>query len=68
MKLYNPDGSVLMTVTSLDKADGKLLIKGDIFGTMPVNAELRPADARAGLKLLSVSKVAFLLSLLIRKK
>tara|TARA_R110000787_G_scaffold48612_4_gene116892 strand:- start:101 stop:304 length:204 start_codon:yes stop_codon:yes gene_type:complete len=67
VKLYNPDGTELMTVTAIERSGSKLIIKGNIFGTMPINTELRPSEARAGLKLLSLSKVAFLLSLLFRK-
>ena len=67
MKLYNPDGTELMTITSIEPSGSNLVIKGDIFGTMPINTQLRPAEARRALKLLSVSKVLFLLSLLWRK-
>ncbi len=67
MKLYNPDGTQLMTITAIERSGNKLVIKGDIFGTMPIHTELRPAEARAGMKLLSFSKVLFVLSLLWRK-
>ncbi len=67
MKLYNPDGTELMTITSIEPSGSNLVIKGDIFGTMPINTQLRPAEARRALKLLSVSKALFLLSLLWRK-
>lgn len=66
MKLYNPDNTVLLTVTSIERQDGKLVIRGNIFGTMPVNAQLRPSEARAALKLLSPAKFLFLLSLMFR--
>ena len=67
MKLYNPDGTELLTVTAIEQRDGKLWIRGNIFGSMPVNAQLRPSEARAGLKLLTPGKIFFLLSLLLRK-
>ena len=67
MKLYNPDGTELMTITAIERSGNKLVIKGDIFGSMPINTELRPTEARSGLKLLSLSKVLFVLSLLWRK-
>ena len=67
MKLYNPDGTELMTITAIERSGSKLIIKGNIFGSMPVNTELRPAEARRGLKLLSFSKVLFVVSLLWRK-
>lgn len=67
MKLYNPDGTELMTITGIERSGSKLVIKGNIFGTMPINTELRPVEARAGLKLLSLPKILFVLSLLWRK-
>jgi hypothetical protein len=67
VKLYNPDGTELLTVTSIERQDGKLVIRGNIFGSMPVNAQLRPSEARAALKLLSPGKFFFLLSLVFRK-
>lgn len=67
MKLYNPDGTELLTVTAIERQDGRLVIRGNIFGSMPVNAQLRPSEARAALKLLSPGKIFFLLSLLFRK-
>ncbi len=67
MKLYNNDGTELMTITAIERSANKLVIKGAIFGTMPIHTELRPAEARAGLKLLSLSKILFVLSLLWRK-
>jgi hypothetical protein len=67
MKLYNPDGTELMTVTAIVRQDEKLVIRGNIFGSMPINAQLRPSEAREALKLLSFGKVLFLFSLLFRK-
>lgn len=67
MKLYNPDGTVLLTVTAIERREGKLVIRGNIFGSMPVNAQLKPSEARAGLKLLSWGKFFFLLSLMFRR-
>lgn len=67
MKLYNPDGTELMTVTAIKRVDDNLVIDGSIFGTMPIQTQLRPAEARAALKLLSVGKVFFLISMLWRK-
>ena len=67
MKLYNPDGSELMTITAIERDGKNLVIKGDIFGSMPINTLLRPNEARAGLKLMSMRKLLFLMSMLFRK-
>lgn len=67
MKLYAPDGSEMMQVSELVVEDGNLLIKGKVFGAMPMNASLNPEAARAALKLLTPRLVLFLLTLPFRK-
>ena len=44
-----------------------LVIRGKIFGAMPMTAKLTPKEARAALKLLDAKTVWFLLTLLFRK-
>lgn len=68
MKLQSTDGSELMTVTALERDGNTLLIKGKVFGAMPMNARLSPAAARAALKLLSPRLLLFLLTLPFRKE
>jgi hypothetical protein len=67
MKLQSTDGSELMTVTALERDGNTLVIKGKVFGAMPMNARLSPQAARAALKLLSPRLVLFLLTLPFRK-
>jgi hypothetical protein len=67
MKLYNPDGTELMTITRVKPTGNSLTIEGSLFGGMPIKTQLRPAEARAGLKLLSFGKFLFLISLLWRR-
>ena len=67
MKLYSSDGNELMTVSSLARDGNSLLIKGKVFGTMPVNARLDAKGARAALKLLTPRLVLFLLTLPFRR-
>ena len=43
-----------------------LLIKGKVFGAMPMTARLSPAEARKGLKLLNFKLALFLLTFLVR--
>lgn len=57
----------LMHVESLDRVGDELVIKGKSFGTMPMEARLDAASARAGLKMLGLGKLAFLASLPFRK-
>jgi hypothetical protein len=67
VKLQSTDGSELMTVTALERDGNTLLIKGKVFGAMPMNAKLSPAAARAALKLLSPRLLLFLLTLPFRR-
>lgn len=63
MKLTGPDNSELMTVSALERDGDDLLIKGKVFGAMPMTARLTPGQARAALKLLNFRTILFLLSL-----
>jgi len=67
MKLHSTDGSELMTVTALERDGNSLLIKGKVFGAMPMNARLGPEATRAALKLLTPRLILFLLTLPFRK-
>ena len=67
MRLYSADKSELMTVSRIERDGDDLVIKGKVFGAMPMSARLKPAEARAALKLLSPGLVWFLLTLPFRK-
>jgi hypothetical protein len=67
VKLYSTDGSELLTVNSLERDRNSLLIRGKVFGTMPLNARLKPEAARAALKLLTPRLILFLLTLPFRR-
>jgi hypothetical protein len=67
VKLHSTDGSELMTISSLERDGDSLLIRGKVFGAMPMNARLNPAAARAALKLLTPRIIFFLLTLPFRK-
>ncbi|MCS6948003.1 MAG: hypothetical protein NZM12_10345 [Steroidobacteraceae bacterium] len=67
MKLYGTDNQIVMTVTSLERDGGQLLIKGKVFGAMPISAKLRPEELRAGLKLLGWRNLLFLSAMLFRR-
>ena len=44
-----------------------LVIRGKIFGAMPMVAKLSPKEARAALKLLDFKTILFILSMLFRR-
>jgi hypothetical protein len=67
VKLHSTDGSELMTVTALERDGNSLLIRGKVFGAMPMNARLKPEAARAALKLLTPRLIFFLLTLPFRR-
>ncbi len=67
MKLHSTDGSELMTINALERDGNSLIIKGKVFGAMPMNARLKPEAARAALKLLTPRLIFFLLTLPFRR-
>ena len=67
MKIYSSDKSELMQVAKIERDGNDLVIKGKAFGTMPMSARLKPAEARAALKLLTPGLIFFLLTLPFRK-
>jgi hypothetical protein len=64
--LYSADNSKLMEIEALERSGSDLLIKGKVFGAMPMTARLSPAEARKGLKLVSFKLALFLLTFLFR--
>jgi hypothetical protein len=66
MNFVGADGTELIMVTALGRDGNKLVIKGKVFGTMPITARLSPAEARKGLKLLNFRLLVFLLTLPLR--
>ncbi len=67
MKLFSPDKSELMDVSSIARDGDDLVIKGKVFGSMPMTARLRPAEAKKALKLIDAKTALFLLTLPFRK-
>jgi hypothetical protein len=67
MRFVGPDNSELIMVTAVDQDGDKLVIKGKVFGAMPITARLSPAEARRGLKLLNFRLWWFLLTFLLRR-
>jgi hypothetical protein len=68
MKIYSSDGQEMMTVTSFERDGSNLIVKGMIFGAMPMSAELRPEEARAALKLLDLKTLWLLLTIAFRRR
>jgi hypothetical protein len=66
LTLYSPDNTKLMEIEALERRGNDLLIKGKVFGAMPMTARLSPAEARKGLRLLNFKLVLFLMTFLLR--
>jgi hypothetical protein len=67
IKLYGADNRELMTVNAIERDGNTLIVRGRIFGAMPMTAKLKPEEARAALKLLNFRTILFLVSLFFRK-
>jgi hypothetical protein len=67
MKIYGPDNKPMMTITSLERQGSDLVVKGKLFGTMPLTAKLRPEEARQAFSLLNFKLVLFILTLPFRR-
>ena len=57
----------LMNITRVEAEGSDLVIRGKIFGAMPMVAKLSPQEARAALKLMDAKTLLFLVTLLFRK-
>jgi hypothetical protein len=68
MNIFGADNSVLINISSIEPEGSNLIVKGKIFGTLPLTAQLRPEEARAAFKLMNWKTKLFLLSLLFRPK
>lgn len=66
MKLYGQDKSEIMEISKIERKGNNLVLKGKVFGSMPLTAQLRPEEARKGLKLLGFKLGLFLLTFLFR--
>lgn len=67
MKIFGQDNSEVMQVSALEREGNQLILKGKVFGSLPITAKLSPQEARNGLKLLNFKLAAFLLTFLFRK-
>ncbi len=67
MKIYDATDTELMQVRSIAREDRNLVIRGKIFGAMPMVAKVTPEEARAAMKLLDFKTILFIISLLFRR-
>jgi len=67
MKVYGADGKELMAITAIEREGAALIVKGKIFGTMPLTATLKAAELRTALSLMSWRTLVFALTLPFRR-
>lgn len=66
-KILDAQDKELMAIRKLERDGNALVIRGKIFGAMPMVAKLTPSEARAALKLIDFRTFLFLLTILFRK-
>ena len=67
MTVYGAQNEVLMNVTAIESEGDELVVKGRIFGAMPLTAKIPPEEMRAAFRILSFRRIFFLISLLFRR-
>ena len=68
MKSAGADGREMMNVTSIERDGRDLLLRGKIFGTMPMTARVTPEELLQGLKLLDWRTRLYLLTVPFRPR
>ena len=63
MKIFGADNKELIAISAIERDGAELVLRGKIFGTLPMSARLTPEEARRGLKLLGWRTAIFVLSL-----
>ncbi len=53
MRIFTPEGTELMTITSVEATEDGIVIGGTIMGAMPMKGVLRGDELRAGYRFLS---------------
>ena len=67
MKVFGPDGKEIMAVSAIEREGSMLVVKGKIFGAMPMTAKLKPAEVRKALKLMNWKTLLFVMTLPFRR-
>ncbi len=67
MKIFGADNREMISISAIERDGRELVLKGKIFGTMPMTARIRPEEVRSALKLLNWRTALFLLSLPLRR-
>jgi hypothetical protein len=63
VKILGADNKELIAISAIERDGAELVLRGTIFGTLPMSARVTPEEARRGLKLLGWRTAIFVLSL-----
>lgn len=66
-KIFDANKAELMAISELEKDGNELVIRGKIYGAMPMSARLSPEEVRNLLKLLTPRIIWFVLTMPFRK-
>ena len=67
MKIFGADNKEMIAISAIERDGQDLVLRGKIFGTMPMTARVRPEEVRCALKLLNWRTALFVLSLPLRR-
>ena len=67
MKIFGADNKEMIAISAIERDGRELVLRGKIFGTLPMTARLRPEEVRQALKLLNCRTLLFLVSLPFRR-
>ena len=68
MRIFTPEGTDLMTITSVEATKDGIVIGGTIMGAMPMKGLIRANELRAGRRFASVGVIARAFKMLILGK
>jgi hypothetical protein len=67
VKIFGPDKKEMMAISAIERQGDELVLKGKIFGAMPLTAKVRPEEVRAAMRLLDFRTRLFILTLPFRR-
>lgn len=66
-KIFDASKAELMAISELERDGNELVIRGKIYGAMPMSARLRPEEVRHLLALLTPKIIWFVITMPFRK-
>jgi hypothetical protein len=67
VKIVDATAKELMKISAIERDGNMLVVKGKIFGTMPMTAKLSPEEARKAFGMLNFRMILFLLSFIFQR-